>query len=323
MRSTRKPRFPLGFSGRELRYCFQGARGDQCDTCCQTLDAIDLIDKKCKICSTSPISRLSKHLFIDLPTMQPSIEEWYNSRVAGGKGKGIGHWSANGRAFTEAWLRDGLKERCMTRDLKWGVPVPLEGWEDKVMYVWVRRGVQLHSCSAYSKGHSRAQFDAPIGYPSITANYTTQWRKWWQNPKNVTLYQFMGKDNGQYFQTCAPGLVFTSLCPHIVPFHTILFPAYLLGSGQEWTMLQHISTTGALRQKMLLADTEALSLQNISNMKTSSSQSRTTLGSSARMPATPESHPKSGDTSSSQPGLSRRTRSSPGQTSSPGPTRSS
>ncbi|EFP90098.2 hypothetical protein PGT21_032141 [Puccinia graminis f. sp. tritici] len=177
-----------------------GARGDQCDTCCQTLDAIELIDKKCKICSSTPISKKSKHLFIDLPKLQKQIESWYNSAKEGH------HWSSNGKAFTEAWLRDGLRERCLTRDLKWGVPVPIKGWEDKVMYVW---------------------FDAPIGYPSITANYSNDWEKWWKNPKEVTLYQFMGKDN--------------------VPFHTILFPAYLMGTGQEWTMLNHISTTEYLQ----------------------------------------------------------------------------
>lgn len=177
-----------------------GARGDQCDTCCQTLDAIDLIDKKCKICSSTPVSKKSKHLFLNLPQLQSRIEKWYNSAKQGH------HWSSNGKAFTEAWLRDGLRERCLTRDLKWGVPVPLKGWEDKVMYVW---------------------FDAPIGYPSITANYTNDWQKWWRNPKEVTLYQFMGKDN--------------------VPFHTILFPAYLIGTGQEWTMLNHISTTEYLQ----------------------------------------------------------------------------
>lgn len=111
----------------------QGARGDQCDACCQTLDAIDLIDKKCKICSHTPISRQSKHLYLDLPKLQKDIESWYLSAKEGK------HWSANGKAFTEAWLKGGLKERCLTRDLKWGVPVPLDGWRDKVMYVWVSK----------------------------------------------------------------------------------------------------------------------------------------------------------------------------------------
>jgi methionyl-tRNA synthetase len=90
----------------------------------------------------------------------------------------------------------------MTRDLTWGVKVPVEGMDNKVFYVW---------------------FDAPIGYISITATYTKDWEKWWKNPQNVKLFQFMGKDN--------------------VPFHTVMFPATLLGTRKEWTMLHHISTT--------------------------------------------------------------------------------
>lgn len=91
---------------------------------------------------------------------------------------------------TNSWMRDGLKVRCITRDLKWGTAVPRAGYEDKVFYVW---------------------FDAPIGYISITANYVSDWRAWWQNPDDVELVQFMGKDN--------------------VPFHTVIFPATLLGTG--------------------------------------------------------------------------------------------
>ena len=101
-----------------------------------------------------------------------------------------GGWSANCRSATDAWLRDGLKERCITRDLQWGTPVPLDGFRDKVFYVW---------------------FDAPIGYLSITANYTAAWEEWWRRPEDVELVQFMGKDN--------------------VTFHTIIFPCTLLGTG--------------------------------------------------------------------------------------------
>ncbi|GAU22503.1 hypothetical protein TSUD_296220 [Trifolium subterraneum] len=96
----------------------------------------------------------------------------------------------------------GLKKRCITRDLKWGVPVPHEKYSDKVFYVW---------------------FDAPIGYISITASYTRDWEKWWKNPENVELFQFMGKDN--------------------VPFHTVMFPSTLLGTGQNWTLMKTISVT--------------------------------------------------------------------------------
>lgn len=102
--------------------------------------------------------------------MQPLVEQFTEERIKSGI------WSDNAVAMTRGWLKMGLESRAMTRDLSWGVPVPLEGWEGKVMYVW---------------------FDAPIGYPSITAAYTDQWEKWWRDPENVQLVQFMGKDNGE------------------------------------------------------------------------------------------------------------------------------
>eukprot|EP01017_Pseudomicrothorax_dubius_P036670 TRINITY_DN5274_c0_g1_i1.p1 TRINITY_DN5274_c0_g1~~TRINITY_DN5274_c0_g1_i1.p1 ORF type:complete len:348 (-),score=83.72 TRINITY_DN5274_c0_g1_i1:157-1200(-) len=96
----------------------------------------------------------------------------------------------------------GLKPRCITRDLKWGTPVPLEEYKDKVFYVW---------------------FDAPIGYLSITANIVPEWERWWKNPKDVKLYQFMGKDN--------------------VTFHTVIFPCSLIGTKDPYTLLHHVATT--------------------------------------------------------------------------------
>ena len=104
--------------------------------------------------------------------------------------------------MTNAWIRDGLKERSITRDLSWGIPVPLEEFKDKVIYVW---------------------FDAPIGYISITANHTDAWESWWRDPEGTELFQFIGKDN--------------------IPFHTVIFPSSLLGSGERWTMLHHMSST--------------------------------------------------------------------------------
>lgn len=106
-------------------------------------------------------------------------------------------------------LKGGLQGRCITRDLKWGTPVPLEAFSDKVFYVW---------------------FDAPIGYISITALYTEQWKQWWQNEKNVELFQFMGKDN--------------------ITFHTVIFPSTLIGTGQPWTKLHTISTTEFLNYEV-------------------------------------------------------------------------
>ncbi|KAJ3272960.1 hypothetical protein HK104_004361 [Borealophlyctis nickersoniae] len=175
---------------------YEDARGDQCDKCGKLLNPIELINPRCKLDGATPVPRTSKHLFLNLTEQQPKLEEWIDSSSVKGA------WSANTVTITKAWLKEGLKPRCITRDLKWGVPVPKKGFEDKVFYVW---------------------FDAPIGYPSITANYTEEWEKWWKNPDNVQLYQFMGKDN--------------------VPFHTVIFPSSLIGTSDPWTLLHHISTT--------------------------------------------------------------------------------
>ena len=181
----------------ECPLCGYGdARGDQCDKCGHLLDPFDLKNPKCKLDGTTPVARKTKHAFILLDKLQPAVAEWSK------KSNEEGHWSENGVNITNAWLKEGLKPRGITRDLKWGTAVPLPGYENKVMYVW---------------------FDACIGYVSITATYTKQWEKWWRNPEQVSLYQFMGKDN--------------------VPFHTVVFPCSQLGTKEKWTMLNHISTT--------------------------------------------------------------------------------
>lgn len=178
-------------------YCgYEDARGDQCDNCQKLLNATELIRPRAKMDGSTPILKETDHLFLELPKLQQKCQDWMD------KASQAGGWSDNAIAVTRSFLRDGLKERCITRDLKWGTPVPEEHLKNKVFYVW---------------------FDAPIGYLSITANYTDRWMEWWKNPRDVKLYQFMGKDN--------------------TPFHTIIFPCSLLGSGDEWTMLHHISTT--------------------------------------------------------------------------------
>lgn len=189
---------------------FDDARGDQCDGCGKLINPTELKNPKCKICRNPPIIKSSNHLFLDLTKLQPSLEGWLEKQTI------KGHWSTNSASISRAWLTEGLKPRCMTRDLRWGTSVPLPGFEDKVFYVW---------------------FDACFGYISITANYTEEWRKWWQagegsesdvsKPK-VELFQFMGKDN--------------------VPFHTVIFPSSLLGTVEAgescpWTLLHHINTT--------------------------------------------------------------------------------
>uniref|UniRef100_A0A7S1ET68 methionine--tRNA ligase n=1 Tax=Timspurckia oligopyrenoides TaxID=708627 RepID=A0A7S1ET68_9RHOD len=175
---------------------YEDARGDQCENCGRMLNPSELIRPICSVCKSTPVSRSSKHLFLDLGQLQPSLEEWVAKTSVSGS------WNSNAISMTNTWLRDGLKSRCITRDLKWGTPVPLQGFEDKVFYVW---------------------FDAPIGYVSITAALTPEWKEWWQSPDKVELVQFMGKDN--------------------VPFHSIVFPSTLLATKEDWTMVHHLSTT--------------------------------------------------------------------------------
>lgn len=175
---------------------YEGARGDQCEKCGTLLSPTELLNPVSKVTKSTPIKKKTKHLFISLPKIEGELKEWI------AKASVEGCWDENAVAITKGWLNEGLRKRAITRDLEWGVPVPLEGFEGKKFYVW---------------------FDAPIGYISITANCVPDWEKWWKNPDDVALYQFMGKDN--------------------VPFHTVVFPSSLIGSRQGWTLLHHISTT--------------------------------------------------------------------------------
>jgi len=190
------------------------ARGDQCDDCGALLDPIELKDPKCHTCGSTPVVKETKHLYIDLPNLSKNLDSWMAKASTEGK------WSDNAINITKAWIRDGLNERAITRDLKWGIPVPKAGYENKVFYVW---------------------FNAPIGYMSITKQLADElikegkqsfdWKSWW-NPseseeakgkEKVDLFQFIGKDN--------------------IPFHTVIFPSTLLGSPHDWTKLHHMSST--------------------------------------------------------------------------------
>ncbi len=176
---------------------YEDARGDQCDSCGRLLEPENLVDPRCKICGEKPIRRNTTHLYLALDILQERLANWI------GETQDKGNWTNNAIQTTASWLEKGLLPRPITRDLKWGVPVPKPGFENKVFYVW---------------------FDAPIGYISITARaYPDTWKDWWQNPEDVELYQFMAKDN--------------------IPFHTVIFPSSLLGTGKNWTMLHHIDST--------------------------------------------------------------------------------
>ena len=199
---------------------FEDARGDQCDKCGALLDPIDLKQPKCDTCGTAPEVKETKHLYIDLPSVSKKLDSWMETTSKEGR------WSENAINTTKAWIRDGLNERAITRDLKWGIPVPKDGYENKVFYVW---------------------FNAPIGYMSITKQLSDElikagrksfdWKAWWLPEESsdnyqtsltdakvpVQLFQFIGKDN--------------------IPFHTVIFPSTLLGSGKNWTKLFHMSSS--------------------------------------------------------------------------------
>lgn len=180
---------------------YEEARGDQCDKCGKLCNALELIDPKCKLCNKTPVKTKSSHYFLQLPAVETKLKEWIE------KASTENYWSDNCKSITLGFVNEGLKERCITRDLKWGVPVPCdeneEDMKNKVFYVW---------------------FDAPIGYFSITANFLgDRWVEWWKNPQKIKYHEFMGKDN--------------------VTFHTVIFPSTLIGTGDEWTLVSQLSTT--------------------------------------------------------------------------------
>jgi methionyl-tRNA synthetase len=166
----------------------EGARGDQCDTCGRTIDAVELTSARCQICGTIPKVRETEHFLLDLGKASDPLLEWVS--------EGKEHWRPNVYNFTMQVLKSGeLRGRPITRDISWGIPVPVEGFENKRIYVW---------------------FDAVIGYLSASKEWAKligepeAWRAWWQD-EAAHSYYFIGKDN--------------------ITFHTIIWPAMLYGYG--------------------------------------------------------------------------------------------
>ncbi len=163
-----------------------GARGDQCDSCGSTLDALDLITPRSRLSDATPEPRSSTHFFLRLPAFNKQLLAWVEAQE---------HWRPAVRNFTLGQLREGLRDRAITRDIEWGIPVPVEGYESKRIYVW---------------------FEAVIGYLSATREWAQgsgdpgAWKAFWLDPACRTIY-FQGKDN--------------------VPFHTMVWPAMLMGYG--------------------------------------------------------------------------------------------
>ena len=164
------------------------ARGDQCENCTRQLDPEELIAPRSAISDATDVEfRETRHLFLKLSALEGPLRQWIEQQD---------HWSLLVRSIARKWLDEGLRDRCITRDLSWGVPVPKPGFEGKVFYVW---------------------FDAPIGYVAAAVEWAEaaperDWRAWWEGGDAVRYIQFLAKDN--------------------VPFHTVNFPATIIGSGR-------------------------------------------------------------------------------------------
>lgn len=173
---------------------YEKARGDQCDKCTTLLDPTELINPRSAISGSEDLEvKESAHLFLLLPKLEKEVTAWIDEKEKEGL------WPAQVVSIARKWIKEGLRERGITRDLKWGVPVNYPGLEDKVFYVW---------------------FDAPIGYIAATKQWADEdpahrdYMDWWTESPETKYVEFMAKDN--------------------VAFHTIYFPATLMGSGENW-----------------------------------------------------------------------------------------
>ncbi len=171
-------------------YCgYAGARGDQCDNCKKLLEPTDLIDPRSKTDGSKPVLRETEHFYLNLPKLSEQVWAYLNDNKE--------HWRPNVINFSRQYVKDGLKGRPITRDIEWGIPIPLPGYEHKRLYVW---------------------FEAVIGYFSASIEWAKnrgepeKWKDWWYDPAAKTYY-FIGKDN--------------------IPFHTVIWPAELIGTGRR------------------------------------------------------------------------------------------
>lgn len=161
-------------------------RSDQCDNCGTTFEPGDLLEPYCTLCGSTPEIRPTEHFFLKLSAFTDRLKEYVADKD---------YWRSNVKTFTKNWIDEGIHDRAITRDMSWGVPIPVEGWEDKVIYVW---------------------FEADIGYLSASVEYSRMigkpdyWEAFWKDPE-VKSYYFIGKDN--------------------IPFHSIIWPSILMGEG--------------------------------------------------------------------------------------------
>jgi len=198
---------------------FSEARGDQCDECGKLLDPIDLINPKCKECGTKPEIRKTTHFFLDLQKLEPKLKDWISKQD---------HWRNQVKIFTENWLKEGLKPRAFTRDLKDGIPVPWEQipekynkdkFKDKVIYVWFEAVTGYLSAAIeweeINKNPGLINGQKGTDGQDVIVQKSGIYKKWkdfWKD-KSCKHYYFIGKDN--------------------IPFHSIIWPALLLAREDD------------------------------------------------------------------------------------------
>ncbi|MFR9730737.1 methionine--tRNA ligase [Saccharopolyspora sp. MS10] len=184
---------------------YEKARGDQCENCTRVLDPTDLVEPRSAISGSTELEvRETRHLFLTQSKLTDEVEGWLD--------EASGEWPNLSSSIARKWITEGLRDRSITRDLDWGVPVPADTWpelaaEGKVFYVW---------------------FDAPIGYIGATKEWSDlapadrDWKSWWYEAEDVTYTEFMAKDN--------------------VPFHTVMFPATELGTREPWKKVDFVQS---------------------------------------------------------------------------------
>jgi methionyl-tRNA synthetase len=190
----------------------ENAYGDQCENCGSTLNATDLINPHSTLSGAVPILKTTKNWFLPLDKMQGDIENYIDSHK---------DWKANVYGQCKSWLNQGLQPRAMTRDLDWGVKVPLKDAEGKVLYVW---------------------FDAPIGYISATKELTPDWEKYWKS-KDTKLVHFIGKDNIVFHCIIFPAILMAHgdyILPENVPANEFLnLEGEKISTSRNWAVWLH------------------------------------------------------------------------------------
>jgi len=192
---------------------YEKAYGDQCESCGSTLNATDLIDPKSVLSGNKPLMKQTKHWFLPLDQYEPWLREWILENHK--------EWKPNVYGQCKSWIDGGLNPRAVTRDLDWGIPVPVEGAEGKVLYVW---------------------FDAPIGYISATKEWTPDWEKWWKD-SDTKMVHFIGKDNIVFHCIIFPAVLKAEgsyILPENVPANEFLnLEGDKISTSRNWAVWLH------------------------------------------------------------------------------------